>query len=207
MKLLTQEALRLFQKDWHRAKEVDKWTQAKIAEALEVKQPTFNQYLHGKIPLNAEFLLRYCRVRKIDPTSVGLVKGVSKVEASKIALPVRFSTSGLKFNEGEVKMVAVVPKGSEKLFLVEVDSDFRTIPKGAYLVCERGQCKSGQLVVGEHDGMVVVGTLKRHGSNGWAIIQQLTTGDQAVGIDTAWKLSRVESISMPESDEGEVFGA
>lgn len=206
MKLLTSDALRKLQMDWNAAKDSKNWTQAKMAEALGITQPSFNQYLKGKIPLNVEFLLQYCKVRRIDPNTVGVEEGLSKIEVDMIALPVMFSTAGI-FYKGEItKMVASVPTQNGKLYLVEVDSDFRTLPKGAYLICSDTKVHSGELVVGRKDLQVVVGHLKKT-PDGWAILQPLVTGDSAVIVDGSWKLSKVEGLHFASAEAGEEFGA
>lgn len=207
MKLLGSNAHTAFQKQWNGAKN-NGWTQVKIAEALGMRQPTFNQYLKGTIPLNIEFVLKFCDVLKIDPQTMGVSSVVTKPETVGISVKIRFSTSGLFFENGATRMVTTVPKNAEAVFLVEVDSEFRNIPKGAFLVCSKSQCRTGQMVVAvSSERQVVVGELKKH-NNGWAVIQPLTTGDIAVPIDTSWALSKVEAISFgDDSDASEVFGA
>lgn len=207
MKLLNETALKHFQKSWDDAKRTNGWTQAKIAAALKIAQPSFNQYLKGTIPLNLEFVLRYCRVLRIDPQQLGVSDEIVRPEVSAIALRVLFSTSGIFYENGEVRMVTMVTAENAKAFLVEVDSEYRNLPRGSFLACVQDPCKVGNLIVGvSKDKQIVVGTLKKAGDK-WMVVQPLVTGDLAVEIDTSWKLSRVENIVFPATPEGEVFGA
>jgi transcriptional regulator with XRE-family HTH domain len=206
MNLLSPNALVKFQKDWNTAKVTQDWTQAKMAEALKISQPSFNQYLKGKIPLNTEFLIQYSKIRRIDPVTVGLEEGLSRIEVDMIAIPVMFSTAGLTYNGEITIMVASVPSQDGKLFLVEIDSDFTTLPKGAYLICSSDKVHAGALVVARKNGAVLTGTLKKT-PDGWAVIQPLASGDTATLIDVSWKLNKVTGLHFPTSEIGEEFGA
>lgn len=206
MKLLTGDALRRFQNDWALAKDSGNWTQAKMAKALGIAQPSLNQYLKGKIPLNVEFLLQYAKVRRVDPISLGVEESFSRIEVDLISLPVEFSTSGIFYKGEKTRMVASVPTQEGKLFLVEVDSDFRTYPKGAFLVCSQANVRENNQVVGFKGSSVVVGTLKKT-PDGWAVIQPLTSGDTASTIDKSWAMAKIVGINFPLEDAGEEFGA
>lgn len=200
--LLSDNALKMLQADWHKAKS-DGATQKEICQRMGMQQPTFSQYLRGVIPLNVAFLLRYSQVRRVAPESVGVVDGISTVQVDRLRLKVSFSTAGVRFRERFVEMSGTVV--TSDAFLVEVDSDFRNIPKGAFLVCEELPCARGNLVVGSKGTETVVGQLTKYGSD-WAVVQPLPSGDRAVEIDKSWKLLKVTSITFA-LDEGnaEIF--
>jgi transcriptional regulator with XRE-family HTH domain len=208
MKLLDSNALKAFQKSWAEAKTVGDWTQAKMAKALEISQPSFNQYLKGIIPLNLGFILRYCAVLKLDPQRLGATDQVVKPTLEVIAVKVKFSTSGIFYEDGVVRMVSMMPEKMDKTFLVEIDSEYRNIPKGAFLVCAKAACKENNMVVAvSSDGRVVVGALKRADSR-WMVVQPLASGDTAVEISTEWVVYKVESIVFADdATDGDVFGA
>jgi transcriptional regulator with XRE-family HTH domain len=207
MKLLNESAFKAFQASWNKAKTAGDWTQAKMAKALNMAQPSFNQYLKGIIPLNLEFVLRYCAVLKIDPQTLGVTANVLKPTLTTIPVKVLFSTSGIIFENGEVRMISTIPRNADDLFLVEVDSEFRNIPKGSYLACSKLPSSVGALVVAKSsDGKVVVGTLTKSRDT-WVVIQPLVTGDLAVAVNPKdWTVSRVDSIVFADAAEGEIFG-
>lgn len=199
--LLSDSALKLLNADWRAAK-ASGATQEGISKSLGMQQPTFSQYLRGVIPLNVAFLLRYAQVRKVPPESVGVVKGVSTVDVDKLRIRVKSSTAGIHFEGRFIDMSGKVE--TTQAFAIEVDSDFRSIPKGSFLVCEELPCAKGSLVVSEKDGKTIVGTLNKYGDT-WAIVQPLISGDAAVQVDKSWKLYKVTSIVFDTKDDNQEF--
>ena len=69
--LLKEDALKRVQLQWDFAKKQG-WTQQKLAKALEISQPSVNQYLSGKIPLNVELIIKLAKVFDIPASILGL---------------------------------------------------------------------------------------------------------------------------------------
>lgn len=202
-KLLSESALKLLQKDWNEAKSKG-MTQLEMSKKLGITQPTFSQYLNGTIPLNVSFLVKYAMVRRVPIESVSVTDKMSQVKLDKLWLRVERTTAGVRFKERLVEMTGVVL--SKEAFLIEVDSDYRTLPKGAFLVCETVPCKKGHLVVAIKGDNFAVGTLTKYDAQ-WAIVEPKVSGDVANTIDNSWSLHRVTSISLLSAnvEEGEEF--
>jgi len=202
-KLLSENALKMLQVDWNRAKG-DGTTQKDLCKRMGMQQPTFSQYLRGVIPLNVAFLLRYAQTRKVPPEAVGVLEGISTIQVDRLQLQVLSSTAGVRFKGRYVEMSGTVV--TSDAFLIEVDSEFRNIPKGAFLVCENLPCAKNSLVVGVKDDKTIVGNLTKY-ADSWAIVQPLPTGDAAIEIDKTWILHKVTSIvfGLDKSDSEEFF--
>lgn len=201
-KLLNANALKMLQKDWSEAKSKG-MTQLEMSKKLGITQPTYSQYLRGTIPLNVSFLVKYAMIRKVPLESVGLTDKITSVKLDRLWLRVERTTAGVRFKERFVEMSGVV--SSSNAYLIEVDSDYRTIPKGAFLVCESLPCVKGSLVVATCGDAFAVGTLAKYGDD-WVVIEPLTSGDKAHPVDKTWTLNKVTSISFCKDDsEAEQF--
>lgn len=201
--LLNANALKMLQKDWTEAKSKG-MTQLEMSKKLGMTQPTFSQYLRGTIPLNVSFLVKYALIRKVPIESVGVTSKIAEFKPDRLWLRVERSTAGLRFRERFIEMSGVV--STDSAFLVEVDSDYRTFPRGSYLVCEALPCVKGSLVVATKDGELIVGTLANYDGM-WAIIEPRVSGDKAHQIDKLWSLHKITSItfSISVADGEEVF--
>jgi transcriptional regulator with XRE-family HTH domain len=96
MELLSNDANKLLKQQWQQAKS-NGWTQAKMAKALSIAQPSLNQYLNGKIPINVEFVFSFCHVLNIAPELVGFIGRSYREDA--YTPEVRFSTSGIHYGK------------------------------------------------------------------------------------------------------------
>lgn len=195
-KLLNANALRMLQKDWSEAKS-NGMTQLDMSKKLGITQPTFSQYLRGTIPLNVSFLVKYAMIRKVPLESVGLTDKISTVQLDRLWLRVDRTTAGVRFKERFIEMSGVV--SSSNAYLIEVDSDYRTIPKGAFLVCESLPCVKGSLVVATCKDAFIVGTLAKYDAD-WFVIEPQVSGDKAHPIDKTWSLQKVTSISFSKDE-------
>lgn len=198
-KLLHSNALKMLQNDWSKAKS-EGMTQLEMSKKLGMKQPTFSQYLRGIIPLNLSFLVNYATIRKVPLQSVGVVDSIAEIKTEKLWLRVCRSTAGVRFKERYVEMSGVV--NTANAFLVEVDSDYRTLPKGAFLVCEALPCTKGSLVVAIKGETLVAGKLEKYGTE-WAVIEPLTSGDKGHPVDKTWTLHKVTSIVFSTAGEND----
>lgn len=194
-------ALKLLQKDWGEAK-ADGWTQTKMSEKIGISQAAFSQYLTGKILLNTPFLLDYSRVRKIDPSKVG-VEIFKKVAARAVTLNKSFSTSG-RVLEGITVPVKNYAGDTEAAFLVEVDEPLPIVAEGGHLVCQPLPCGKNDLVFAVHEsGSVRTGYLRKIAST-W-FIEAFNIAEPIPLEKSAWTLYKVTGTLSPENDDEETF--
>lgn len=201
-KLLHVNSIKMLQRDWTEAKSKG-MTQLEMSKKLGITQPTFSQYLRGTIPLNLSFLISYATVRKVPLTSVGIVESIAEFKTERLWLRVERTTAGVRFKERFVEMSGIVNTGNA--YLVEVDSDFRTFPKGSFLVCEALPCAKGSLVTAAKGDAFLVGTLVKYDTE-WAVVEPFASGDKATTVDETWLLRKITSVVFSPTDEtAEVF--
>lgn len=201
--IVKENAHQLLLQEWDAAKS-EGWTQTKMAKDMGIAQATFSQYLRGVIPLNASFLVKFSRIRRINPANLGAELGG---EVSRVSLPVKFSTLGVVFKGKSIEMAGVV-SDVENAFLVEVDKSFATFPKGSLLVCEMIAVGAGDNVVAHKEvgGVMTVlaGELRKNG-DGWCVVEPLATGEQLKPVDKTWTVAKITGVTLPKSEPTELF--
>lgn len=189
-KLIHPNALKMLKTDWVEAKKQG-MTQLEMSRLLGMKQPTFSQYLNGTIPLNLSFLVNYATIRQVPLQSVGIVESLTEFRPEQFKLRVERATSGLRFQNRYVPASGFL--STPDAYLVEVDTDYKSLPKGAFLVCEALPCYRNDHVIALRDDVMKVGVLGLYGSE-WALLESGPFAENAMFIDQSWQLRRVTSI-------------
>lgn len=122
---------------WLREKKLQKITQTAMAEALGISQPSFSEYLNGKISISVKFVIKVCNILKIDPQEV--YPDILKVLPNRIDQVVRHKVSDVESDINETissdfSTGWVVIKCDESISWEHSSGDTVTIPRGSYIV-------------------------------------------------------------------------
>lgn len=200
-KLISKDAHRMFLEDWAKAKEKG-WTQIKISEALGMSQPAFNQYLKGKVALNAQFLLSYSHARKIDPAVIG-INYFKKASVRAVTLPLQFSVSG-KNIKGKTVVIDNYAGDTQEAFLVDVDTTIPLVGIGGYIVCQPHPCADSDNVFALNSaGETHVGRLLKINDN-W-VLSSLQSSIEIPLTKKEWTLYKITGTIAPASESTETF--
>lgn len=143
---------------WKQFKEDTKFTQTKMGEAMGMNQSAFAQYLRGKenggLNINSEFLLRFAKVLKINPSDIDPDFGeVSNKRPLATTIEVKGST--LKNGDFPPKVLSELRTPFEDEFLVKADGPL--FKSGTYVICSYLARKSDpREVVLEEDGHFIL---------------------------------------------------
>lgn len=190
-----QEALRKVRLEWQLYKDRTGSSQTKAAQALGMNQSAFSQYLQGKIPLNTDFISKFCAMTGASPSDFG-VKATASVTAK--AVPVRRTISGSPTSKTHVTVETILP--NDECYVLEMDYNDHFHRKGTMILCDDNcQIVSGDHVVYQQapDRPLVVGELKST-VEGWEVMEPLWSGGRRYLVEPSDAVTRVISFFLPQ---------
>ena len=176
-------------------------TQAQAAKALGIGQSSFSQYLRGPdnggIPLNTNFLLKFCRLINKNAVEFGICSGLDLQVPEAYSMAIRYTLSGAAVKDRYCHVRSIVPH--RNCYAVMVDIEGFILHKGAIIIIDPDDdihendgviCRTG-------DGPVKVGQIV-FADDGWRIISPVWGDFFAFKADKEDFVHRIVGNYSPE---------
>lgn len=196
--------LKKVQRLWSDFKSSTGATQATAASSLEMNQSAFSQYLRGEdgggIPLNTNFVLKFCKLVGEDPKEFDIV---DESEASEIKVRVTKSLTGARPTIPDV--YAYTRGHRSKCYGVLMDSPEFPLGRNSVLIVEPElDIYQGDLVLLNPDDDIILGRMQTEKGGEWVLSTAMFGGFRPVPIKDGDVIHKVSSIELPKL-EGKKF--
>lgn len=188
---------------WSEFKSRTGTSQFAAAKRLGMNQSAFSQYLRGAIPLNRDFIVKFCKLTGTSLDEIGYEDRDIKVRGQSLA--VKYATSGRSFANKSMVVETLAP--ASDFFGVLVDTDEPIGVGNILLVSEVQECREGDFVLKMSGGKrptVTFGKLLKDGSD-WVISKKVDGVYRLLDVDTSDTLKRITGSYIPEPTQAEVY--
>ncbi|WP_286263749.1 hypothetical protein [Thalassotalea atypica] len=194
----SQKTLEKINTIWASYKGTVKTSQTKAAQAMEMNQSAFSQYLRGEIPLNTDFIAKFSTLTQTNITELIPHSDLHKISLQSIC--VKYTLSGRELADTYEQIPS--PVNLDHAYAIVVDySDF-IFPRGTLLLVDTiSKIRESDTVILQYDDKRLIYGVISYQEQEWEVLEPLCLGGKRNAIKQCSIVHRVGGTYYPHSQE------